>query len=99
MQHAIEMIRRLGVNRDDLRARRGKLLDIALGALDHQMHVAGQKLRARRGLEDPLSEGDIGHERAVHHIVVQPVRAGLLHPPNLIANPQKICRQQGRRHL
>ena len=45
----------------------------------HQVGVKGNSGHGGKSLYDAESEGDIGHESAVHHVQVNPVGGGVEH--------------------
>ena len=51
----------------------GGLLDVTFRALYHVVHVEGFLTDLRYCLENGEAEGDVGDERAVHHVEVKPV--------------------------
>ena len=64
------------MNGDPVRPGFGKIIDVALRLLDHQMDIERAiELVAQRpeGLYDERPNRDIRHEMSVHHIDVQPV--------------------------
>ena len=79
-QGVVDVRGRLDVDRDAVRAGLRELGDVALGALDHQVHVevrlVGQRL-AQRG-DDHRPEGDRRDEVAVHDVAVDDA-AALVH--------------------
>ena len=50
--------------------------EIALRLDDHQMNVEGLSRRAADRLQDDRADGDVRNKTAVHHINMDPVRAG-----------------------
>ena len=76
--------RGLGVERDRVGAGLHELGDVALGALDHQVHVEHRprrvRLLAQRG-HDQRPDRDRRHEVPVHHVHVDHPRAGVAAPP------------------
>ncbi len=67
------------MDRDPVGARLGELGHVALGTLDHEMHVevglVGKRL-AQRG-DDHRAERDRRNEVAVHDVAVDDARAGV----------------------
>ena len=53
---------------DEVAAGVAELLHIADGALDHQVYVQRQGGGGPDGLHHGDTDGDIGHEQAVHHV-------------------------------
>jgi hypothetical protein len=49
---------------------------VTLRLLDHQMNVQGKLCPAPASLDDQRAHRDGGDERPIHHIDVDPVRAG-----------------------
>ena len=74
MQRTVEMLGRLGLDRDVIGAGVGEGLKIEVDGLDHQ--VAIERLVAVRAQRrhQRRAEGDVGDEMAVHHVEVDPVR-------------------------
>ena len=95
-----EVRRRLGVEGDRVRARLGELLDVALGTLDHQVHVehrAGVVRGVRERRHDERADRDRRHEVPVHHVDVDHARSGLQHLLHLLAQPAEVGREDRRR--
>src|SRR5579884_1133439 len=63
---------------------------IAVRIVDHEMHVEFQRRRLSYRLHDRRSDGEIGHEMAVHDIDVNDGCAALLHSGDLFAQTRKI---------
>ena len=74
----------------------GEGLDIGIDRRDHQMHVEGPGAVGPEGCHDTRTDGQVGHEVAIHHIDVQPVRTGFRDRPHLLAKARKVRRQNGR---
>ena len=75
---------RLGVECKDICARFSKRLDLCLRMLNHEMHVKDGIRRLSKAFDDGRSNRDIGHERAVHNIDVNVIRARIGHAFHLI---------------
>ena len=93
---------RLHVDRDAVGARLDEVLHLALGPLDHQVHVddrAGGVDLLRERLHGVRAEGDRRHEVAVHHIDVNHACPGSEHLRHLRAEPREVRRQDRGRDL
>ncbi len=93
---------RLGVEiSDGVRAGLDELVDVALGTLDHQVHVAHRPRRVRllaQRRDDDRPDRDRRHEVPVHHIDVNHPRTRVQHLPDLLAQPPEVGGQNRRRH-
>ena len=70
---AVQMDGGLIVDIHHHRTKFGGLLDVTFRTLNHIMHVEGFLTGLRHCLKDGEAEGDVGDERAVHHVEVKPV--------------------------
>ena len=52
-----------------------KCFKMVFRLFDHQMHIQWKLRYTAAGFDDELSHRDVGHETAIHHIHVDPVRA------------------------
>ena len=77
----------LQMDGDEIGSRVGEVVDIAVGVVDHQMHVQKGVGVLVDCLQHRQTEGDVGHEAAVHHVEVDEVGAG---------NAVKVCAQTGK---
>ena len=93
------MDRRLGVDGNHVRARTREVLDVAVGTVDHEMHVhrAGGHTPHRVGDKGPYR--DVGHEMPVHDVDVDPLRAGLVDRAHLASQLREAAAQNRRRDL
>ena len=99
-QRVVGVRGRLDVDRDAVGPGLRELRDVALRALDHQVHVdvaarvvdlAGERLDHRR------AHAERRDEVAVHHVDVDRARAGGQHRADLLAEPGEVRRQDRRR--
>ena len=81
----------LGMHDDQVGAGLGEGLEIGVGRRDHQVGVeAAWSLCGAERLHDVRAEGDVGHEMAVHHVEMDPVRAGLVDRAHLLAQAGEV---------
>jgi hypothetical protein len=93
LKRVVDVGSRLHVHGDAVRAGPGDVRDVALGTLDHQMHVdhgPGRVHLLGDGVHHQRPKGDRGHEVAVHHVDMDDLRAGREHLGELIAQPGKV---------
>ena len=74
----------------------GEGLEVALGLLDHQVHVQGQLGGALVGLHQEWPHGEIRDEMTVHHVDMDPVGAGAFTGCDILAQAQMIGGHDGR---
>ena len=98
-QQAVGVLRRLDVEVDDVAARLGERLELALGLLDHQVDVERERRRAAHRFDDERAEGDRRDEAAVHHVEVDVVSAALLGRPDLLREAAEVGGEDRRREL
>ena len=94
------MRRRLDVEGDRVGAGLDELAHVALGALDHQVHLEHRArlahlLGERR--DDQRADRDRRDEMPVHHVDVDHPRARVEHLPHLLAQAAEVGRQDRRR--
>ena len=75
-----------------IRARRREFLYIAFGLLNHEVYVA-ISIDIFERAEQSRPERYIGHEHAVHHVEVQPVRARREHAVYVRAHVEPVSRE------
>ena len=63
------------------------------------MDVQGQRRDPPDGLDDGDSDGEIGHEQAVHHVHMDVVGSGRAQGTDVALEIDEICRENGRRYL
>jgi hypothetical protein len=101
-QRVVQVRCRLGVDGDAVRSGLCHRLDLALGSLDHQVHVddraAGVHALGDR-LDDQRTERDRRNEVAVHHVDVDHPRPGPHHLIDLAPEPGEVSRKDRRRQL
>jgi hypothetical protein len=83
---------RLGLYQQMIGAGAGESGEMALGLDYHQMNVERLCRRAADRLEHNRSDGDVGNETAVHHVHVDPVRAGSIDSADFFTQSRKIGR-------
>ena len=71
-----------------------KLLQVAVGILDHQVDIEGSRGQPVDGSHNHGAEGDIRHEMTVHHIDVQAGGAGSLHHFDLLFQLGEVSAEQ-----
>ena len=84
---------RLGLHQQMIGAGTSEVGEIAFRLDDHQMNVERLRGRAADRLKHDRSEGDIGNETAVHHVHMDPVRAGNIDGADLFTQSSEIGRQ------
>jgi hypothetical protein len=82
------------VNTDKICPGIDKCIDISLGTVDHQMNVEKQFGRTPQCLDDRRAKGDIGDEKPVHDIPMDPFETGLLQTRELALKIAEIRGQQ-----
>jgi hypothetical protein len=91
--------RRLDVDGDAVGARLREGVDVALRALDHQVHVhvaPGGVDLARERLDHRRPHAQRGYEVTVHDVDVDRAGAGLEHLGDLGAEPREVRGEHGR---
>ncbi len=84
----VQMGTGLGMDTDPVRACSGKVVDIALGGVDHQMDIkdtAALVHQVADTFNDDRPDGDIGNKLAVHHINVDDPDARVHHPFDILS--------------
>ena len=89
------MPRRLGVNGDEVAARLGESLQEGIDGFDHQMTIEQLVGMAPQRGDDRRPEGDVGHVMPVHHVEMNPVRAGFVHGAHLFAELGEVGGEDG----
>jgi hypothetical protein len=87
------------VDHEPVRAGLGVTADPLLGPLDHQVHVERQACRSAQVGDRFRPECQIRDEVAVHHVDVQPVRAGPLDGLGGLSEAGEVRREDARRDL
>ena len=72
--HALEVGHGLLVHGDPGRTRVDEGVEVAVGVLDHEVDVEGQRRGPAQRLHDGRAQGDVGDEVPVHHVHVQDAR-------------------------
>ena len=70
-------------------------LDVDFGPFDHKMHIQRKRRRFSDSPHDVGPDGDVGHEMAVHHVHVNPVRPGTLDCFDLLGEPAEVRGKNG----
>ena len=73
----------------------GEVVQVALRLDDHQVHVQRQPGAAPGSLHQQRSDGDVGHEAAVHHVHVDAVRPRLVHLGDLLSENAEVRGENG----
>ena len=97
LKRAMDMRPGFGMHRDAVGAGLGEGFQIGIHRRDHQMHVERLFGVGPKRLHHRRSDGDVGHEMAVHHIDMDEIGARRLDRLDLRAQPGKIGRQDRRR--
>lgn len=77
---------------DGVAPRVGEGVDVSDGVVDHQVGIEESVRVSSDGLDHRRSERYVGDEHPVHNIEVDPVRAGLVCPGDLLAESGEVCR-------
>lgn len=77
---------------DSVAPRVGEGVDVSDGVVDHQVGIEESVRVSSDGLDHRRSERYVGDEHPVHNIEVDPVRAGLVCPGDLLAESGEVCR-------
>ena len=80
------------VDGDRVAPRVGEGVDVSDGVVDHQVRIEESVRVSSDGLDHRRSERYVGDEHPVHNIEVDPVRAGLVCPGDLLAESGEVCR-------
>ena len=80
------------VDGDRVASRVGEGVDVSDGVVDHQVGIEESVRVSSDGLDHRRSERYVGDEHPVHNIEVDPVRAGLVCPGDLLAESGEVCR-------
>ena len=92
---AVQVGASLNLYGNDVGAGLGEVGDVLLRLNDHQMHVQGLLGHRTQRFNDQRTDGDVGHEAAVHHVHVNPVSTGLVHRLDLFAEAGEVGREDG----
>lgn len=77
---------------DRVASRVGEGVDVSDGVVDHQVGIEESVRVSSDGFDHRRSERYVGDEHPVHNIEVDPVRAGLVCPGDLLAESGEVCR-------
>ena len=80
------------VDGDGVAPRVGEGVDVSDGVVDHEVRIEESVRVSSDGLDHGRSERYVGDEHPVHNIEVDPVRAGLVCPGDLLAESGEVCR-------
>ena len=83
---------RLVMEGEVVRARFDEVVDLVLRLHHHQVHVQGEGGVLFEGRHHVRPEGDLRHERAVHHVAVNEIGAAALQLFHRRAHRRKVCR-------
>ena len=72
-----------------------KRFEMLFRFFDHQMHIERKFGDSLAGFDDERSHADVGDEVTIHHINMQPVRAGGFARRDLFTEARKICSENG----
>lgn len=92
-QHAVDMRRGLGVDRDHVGASGGERIDVPLGPLHHEVHVeqrAGGVDLLADGVDDQSTDRDGRDEAPVHDVDVDHAGARAEDRGELVAEPGEV---------
>jgi hypothetical protein len=89
-EQPLQMRGRFPVHRDHVAAGFAEILDVTFGFRDHQMRIEGAPGEPAEILDDLRAPGDIGHERAVHHVEVHVVGACRIDQSDLLRDGGEI---------
>ena len=98
LQHAVDVLRRLGVYREQRRTSREEHIHEVLGGLGHHVDVEeglGPALAQR--LDERGAVGEVRDEVAVHYVDVEPVGLAL-EPFDVSADVERVGGEQRRRY-
>ena len=70
----------------------GEGVDVSDGVVDHEVGIEESVRVSSDGFNHRRSECYVGDEHPVHNIEVDPVRAGLVCPGDLLAESGEVCR-------
>jgi hypothetical protein len=73
VKHTIVMAAGLVVDGKDIGTGIVEVMHIAAGVLNHQVHIEWLSGVFLDVFDDGLTEGDVGHKNAVHHVDMEPV--------------------------
>jgi hypothetical protein len=66
------------VDTNYIRARFGEIRDPKFGLDDHEVAIKNLVRDRSKRRDDQRADGDVGHETTVHHVDVDPLRAGFV---------------------
>ena len=98
MPPSMQMGAGLDVHSEDICAAAGKLFQVAIGLLDHQVYVNDGVVLVddgRHGAQDGKGEGDAGYEVAIHDVDVDIVAAGFECRGDLFAQAGEVGGEDG----
>jgi hypothetical protein len=98
LQRRVHVGRRLGVDRDVVGTGLGERRDLALGLLDHEVHVEDHVEVAQR-LDGARAHRQRRHEVPVHDVDVDHARSGGHHLVDLLAQAAEVRRKDRRGDL
>ena len=86
----------LGMHAHQIRARVHELGQIALGPLNHQVHVEEETALLAQRLDDGWTQGDVGDEKPIHDIPMHPPDTSGFKSGQFLGKPAEIGGKQGR---
>ena len=93
---AVDVLRRLRVERDDIRTGLGKVGDDRIYRRHHQVHVDRDLYQRTNRRAHHRTDRQIGHVMVVHHVEMDQIGAGRHHTLHLRAEAREIGRQNAR---
>jgi hypothetical protein len=94
---AVDVLARLGMERDVGGACLREIRHDAVDGFDHQVHVDGRRdARLAQCLTHQRADREIRHVVVVHHVEMDDVRARRQHGPHFLAEPREIGGQDRR---
>ena len=93
---AVDVLRRLGVKRDDVCAGLGKIGNDGIHRRHHKVHVDRNVHQRTNRRAHHRTDGQIRHVMVVHHVEMDEVGAGRHHTLHLRAEASEIGRENAR---
>ena len=88
--------RGLAMHQQMIGAGLGEIVEVTLGLDDHQMDVDRLCRRLAHRGDNDRADRDVGDKPPIHHVDMDPVGAGPVDRPHLVAEPAEIGRQDRR---
>ena len=96
---AMQMTDGFDVHRHHAGAGGHELLDVAIGLLDHQVHIQRSRGHAPDRPHDRGTDGDVGNEVTVHHVDVDQISAAPFHRGDVASKGCEVGGENRRRDL